>query len=147
VVAVDSAQIWESLEHLVVVAATELLLVQRASHLMVLLAVLVVTTFHLTAQVVAVDQVLLVLMQQLRLPVMVALGRLQRSRALRQLVPVVVVVVLLVELLEREPTVVGTEQTTTQPQQALQPILDQVAVGAVMLAQPEELVEQAVPVS
>jgi hypothetical protein len=63
VVAVDSAQIWESLEHLVVVAATELLSVQQVSHLMVLLAVLVVTTFHPMAQAAGVDQVRLVLMR------------------------------------------------------------------------------------
>jgi hypothetical protein len=60
-------------------------------------------------------------------------------------VPVVAVVALPVELLEREPTVVATEQMTTQQRQALQPILVQVAAGVVMLAQPEELVEQAVP--
>jgi hypothetical protein len=63
VAAVDSAQIWESLEHLVAVAETEQLLVPQEFHRMALPAVLVVITFHPTAQAVAVDQVPLVRMR------------------------------------------------------------------------------------
>jgi hypothetical protein len=50
---------------------------------------------------------------------------------------VVAAVVLLVELLEREPMVVATEQTTTQLQQTQLPIL---AVGAAVVVTPVQLV-------